>query len=124
MLLLLDLGLTGAAWLCQLAGQDRVSRLDLTPFEPADSIWDVYDRLRRDGSIARHILPYLLAAVGLDALAVVSLSGASLLWQLQRASGMRPDWRFVPVAGACFLLVTGSGTWHLLGLLVTSALAG
>ena len=77
---LVALALVLAAWGVSCLGQYRADRLDLSRFGGCE---DVCEALARDGYVAKLQLPYFMAAVLLDGLAVLPLLAAAAIGQVR-----------------------------------------
>lgn len=106
---LIALGLILAAWGAVAAGRERVSRLDLSRW---GTDLDIPERLAIDEYCSRHFLPYIRAAVLLDAVAL-----GALFWAAARG-------RFRVLSVLVAVLWFASVGWHGLSWIVTSFFAG
>jgi len=96
-----------AAWGAVVAGQERVSRPDLSQW---GTDLDIPERLAIDGSRAQYFLPYIRAAVMLDPLTFVALCRASARGRLRVRAFVAVVW-FAPAG------------WHGLSWAVTAFFA-
>jgi len=106
---LIALVLVLAAWGAVAAGRERVGRLDLSRW---GTDLDIPERLAIDEYCSGYFLPYVRAAVVLDAAAL-----GALCW-----AGVRCRFRGLGVLVAVIWL--GSAGWHGLSWAVTSIFAG